>query len=119
MRRRSKVSARLQSIIDPRLEKPLLHMHAANDVDSFWAAVQDVIGAAIPTCFIGLTLQHGPISPRIAKATQKLPGSFSRVCRLRNISTLIRTGKLYSLAISFPMSATSGGPRFTAVVWLR
>jgi DNA-binding CsgD family transcriptional regulator len=47
-----------------------------NDVDSFWNAVQDVIGAAIPTCFIGLTLQHGPISPRIAKATKKLPGTF-------------------------------------------
>jgi DNA-binding CsgD family transcriptional regulator len=58
------------------LERPLLHLHAANDVDSFWNAVQDVIGAAVPTCFIGLTLQHGPISPRIAKATQKLPISF-------------------------------------------
>jgi len=76
MKRRSKASASPQSIVDPRLEKLLLHLHAANDVDSFWTAVQDVIGAAIPTCFIGLTLQHGPISPRIAKATQKLPGSF-------------------------------------------
>ena len=66
----------LQSTVDPTLEKPLLHLHAANDVDSFWNAVQDVIGAAVPTCFIGLTLQHGPISPRIAKATKKLPGSF-------------------------------------------
>ena len=101
MKRRSKATARPQSIIDPILEKPLLNLHAANDVDSFWNAVQDVIGAAVPTCFIVLTLQHSPISPRIAKATQKLPVAFSRVCRLRNISTLIRTGKLYSLAISF------------------
>jgi DNA-binding CsgD family transcriptional regulator len=76
MRRRSKVSARLQSIIDPRLEKPLLHLHAAINVDSFWNAVQDVIEAALPTCFIGLTLQHSPILPRIAKSTEKLSGSF-------------------------------------------
>ena len=76
MKRRSKATARPQSTIDPILEKPLLHLHAANDVDSFWNAVQDVIGAAVSTRFIGLTLQHSPISPRIAKATQKLSGGF-------------------------------------------
>jgi DNA-binding CsgD family transcriptional regulator len=76
MNRRSKANARVQPTVDPTLERPLLHLHAVNDVDSFWNAVQDVIGAAVPTCFIGLTLQHGPISPRIAKATKKLPGSF-------------------------------------------
>ena len=76
MNRRSKANARVQPTVDPTLERPLLHLHAVNDVDSFWNAVQDVIGVAVPTCFIGLTLQHGPISPRIAKATKKLPGSF-------------------------------------------
>jgi DNA-binding CsgD family transcriptional regulator len=76
MKRRSIATAGLQSIVDPRLEKPLLHLHAAIDVGSFWQAVQDVIGAAFPACFIGLTLQHSPISPRIAKSTKKLPGSF-------------------------------------------
>ena len=76
MKRQSIAAAGVQSIIDPRLEKPLLHLHAAIDVGSFWQAVQDVIGAAFPACFIGLTLQHSPISPRIAKSTKKLPGSF-------------------------------------------
>src|SRR6266513_1377593 len=76
MRRPSKVSARLQSIVDPRLEKPLLHLHAAINVDSFWNAVQDVMEAALPTCFIGLTLQHSPIFPGITKSTEKLSGSF-------------------------------------------
>ena len=76
MRRRPRVSARLQSIIDPTLEKPLLHLHAAINVDSFWNAVQDVMEAALPTCFIGLTLQHSPIFPGIAKSTEKLSGSF-------------------------------------------
>src|SRR5436305_8485696 len=76
MNRRSKATTRLQSVLDPTLEKPLLHLHAAIDVDSFWKGVQDVIEAALPNCFIGLTLQHNPILPRIAKSTQKLPGSF-------------------------------------------
>src|SRR5437763_1993531 len=76
MKRRSKATTRLQSVLDPTLEKPLLHLHAAIDVDSFWKAVQNVIQAALPTCFIGLMLQHRPILPRIVKSTKKLPGSF-------------------------------------------
>jgi hypothetical protein len=54
MKRRSKATTRLQSVLDPTLEKPLLHLHAAIDVDSFWKAVQNVIQAALPSCFIGL-----------------------------------------------------------------
>src|SRR5215472_3664150 len=76
MEQRFKASARVQSILDPIWEKPLLRLHAATDVDSFWKAVQNVIQAALPTCFIGLTLQHSPILPRIAKSTKKLSGSF-------------------------------------------
>jgi DNA-binding CsgD family transcriptional regulator len=70
------MTARVESIVDRRMERPLLHLHAASDVDSFWQSVQDVIGAVIPTRFIGLTLQHSPISPRIARSTQKLSASF-------------------------------------------
>src|SRR5215469_6249903 len=76
MEQRFNASAGVQSILDPILEKPLLRLHAATDVDSFWKAVQNVIQAALPTCFIGLTLQHSPIFPRIAKSTKKLSGSF-------------------------------------------
>src|SRR5204862_8001866 len=76
MNRRSKATTRRQSVLDPTLKKPLLHLHAAIDVDSFWKGVQDVIEAALPNCFIGLSLQHSAILPRIAKSTQKLPGSF-------------------------------------------
>src|SRR5215831_13657372 len=76
MKRRSKATIRLQSVLDPTLEKPLLHLHAAIDVDSFWKGVQDVIEAALPNCFIGLTLQHSPFLPRITKSTEKLAASF-------------------------------------------
>src|SRR4030095_8648106 len=76
MKRRSKPTVGLYSVTDPRLEKPLLHLHAAIDVDSFWKAVQNVIQSAVPNCFIGLTLQHSPILPRITKSTEKLAASF-------------------------------------------
>src|SRR5438094_25963 len=62
MQRRSKASTKRRSMVDPTLEKPLLNLHAATDIDSFWKAVQQVIEAALPTCSIGPTLQHTPIS---------------------------------------------------------
>ena len=71
-----KATPRVQSIVDTTLERPLLNLHAAIDLDTFWKAVQNVIQAALPSCFIGLTLQHSPILPRIAKSTKKLSGSF-------------------------------------------
>ncbi len=76
MKRQRKAAPRAQSIVDSTLERPLLNLHAAIDVDSFWKAVQNVIQAAIPSCFIGLTLQHSPILPRITKSTEKLAASF-------------------------------------------
>src|SRR5437879_13052843 len=76
MNRRSKATTMPQAGLDATLGKALLHRHAAIVFDSFLKGVQDVIEAALPNCFIGLTLQHSPILPRIAKSTQKLPGSF-------------------------------------------
>jgi DNA-binding CsgD family transcriptional regulator len=76
MKRRSKASIKRRSIVDPTLEKPLLHLHAATDIDSFWKAVQQAIRAALPSCFIGLTLQHTPILPRIVRSTKRVTDSF-------------------------------------------
>src|SRR5215475_11902695 len=76
MEQRFKASTRVQSILDPIWEKPLLRLHAATDVDSFWKAVQNVIQVALPNCFIGLTLQHSSFFPRITKSTEKLAASF-------------------------------------------
>src|SRR5262249_56023163 len=75
-KRQRKATPRMQSIVDPTLERPLLNLHAAIDVDSFWKAVQNVIQAALPSCFIGLTLQHSSFLPRITKSTEKLAASF-------------------------------------------
>ena len=79
MKRRAKASIKRQSIVDPTLEKPLLHLHGATNIDSFWKAVQQVIEAALPSCFIGLTLQHSPILPRVMRSTRKIPAGISAV----------------------------------------
>jgi len=75
-KRQRKATSGVQSIVDPTLERPLLNLHASIDVESFWKAVQNVIQAALPSCFIGLTLQHSPFLPRITKSTEKLAASF-------------------------------------------
>ena len=79
MKRQAKASAKRRSIVEPILEKPLLHLHAATDIDSFWKAVRQVIEAALPSCFIGLTLQHSPILPRVMRSTRKIPAGISAV----------------------------------------
>src|SRR3989442_7015260 len=84
MKRRSKASIKRRSIVDPTLEKPLLDLHAATDIDSFWKAVRQVIDAALPNCFIGLTLQHTPILPRIVRSTKKMSDRFFLFAPIEN-----------------------------------
>src|SRR6266571_9134494 len=100
MKPRSKATA--ASIVDPGLEKPLLHLHAANNADSFWQAVQDVIRAALPTCFIGLTLQHNPILPRIARSTKSLPGSFFPIAPIEKYFNIHSHRNLVLISEFFP-----------------
>jgi len=66
----------MTSAFDPALEKSLLSLHAAIDVDSFWKAVRRIIGTAMPSCAIGLTLQHHPIIPTITRWTHLLDDVF-------------------------------------------
>src|SRR5438477_8968065 len=104
MKRRSKATTRLQSVLDPTLEKPLLHLHAAIDVDSFWKAVQNVIQAALPSCFIGLTLQHSPFLPRITKSTQKLAASFFPIMAVKKYFSTHPHRNIVLINDFFPMS---------------
>ncbi len=69
--------AATETILGSVVEKPLLQLHAAPRLESFWKAVQRVIDAALPGSLVGLTLQHHPISPFIAKWSRPiLDGSF-------------------------------------------
>ena len=56
-----------------RLEKSLFALHSAVDVDSFWKAVQRVLAESLPTCNIGITLQHNPVRPMVAKWQHPIP----------------------------------------------
>jgi DNA-binding CsgD family transcriptional regulator len=70
------IDAKHGSLIDPAIEKHLLALHAAMEVDPFWEAIHELIGAAIPNQVIGLTLQHNPILPLIAKWTAPMADGF-------------------------------------------
>jgi len=76
MRPALQIDAKRGSLIDPAIEKYLLALHAAQDLDSFWGAIQELIGAAIPNQVIGLTLQHNPILPLTAKWTAPMADGF-------------------------------------------
>src|SRR5436190_12002615 len=65
-----------ESMIDPVLERPLLGLHRALDVDAFWKATQQLLSAAMPNRLIRLTFQSNPVSPRIVRRTLPLPDGF-------------------------------------------
>ena len=69
MKRISRVGTKREPVIDPSLEKPLLCLHAAMNLGSFWKAIQQLLSAAIPNRLIGLMLQPNPILPMTARWT--------------------------------------------------
>jgi DNA-binding CsgD family transcriptional regulator len=74
----------LEPVIDPALEKPLLSLHAAMNVGSFWKAVQQLLAAAMPNRLIGLMLQPNPVLPMIARWTRPMPNGFFAAEPLEN-----------------------------------
>jgi DNA-binding CsgD family transcriptional regulator len=71
-----KTGSKLESVIDPALEKPLLSLHAAMNLGSFWKAIQQLLSAAMPNRLIGLMLQPNPILPMIARWTSPMRDGF-------------------------------------------
>src|SRR5262249_19699946 len=65
-----------EPIIDPVIERPLLSLHRATNVDSFWKAAQQLLSAAIPNCLLRLTLQQIQSLPTSARTTRRLPKGF-------------------------------------------
>jgi len=100
-----------QRVIDPALERPLLNLHRAMDIRSFWKAVQRLLSAAVPNRVIGLTLQHTPILPLIARWTQPMPRGFFAAEPLQSYvakrprQKFVRIGALFSNRRSFIKSA--------------
>jgi len=61
---------------DSRIEKALLSLHAALDLEALWKAIQRIINASMADSVIGLTLQHNPVFPLIAKSTHPIAHGF-------------------------------------------
>jgi DNA-binding CsgD family transcriptional regulator len=76
MRRISKGGRKRESVIDTALEKPLLCLHAAMNVGSFWKAIQHLLSVAVPNRLVGLMLQPNPILPMIARWTAPMRDGF-------------------------------------------
>jgi DNA-binding CsgD family transcriptional regulator len=54
-------------------EKSVFALHSAVDVDSFWKAVPRVVASVSPFCNLGMTLQHNPVRPMLAKWLHPIP----------------------------------------------
>src|SRR5205814_5358849 len=76
MTRIAGVGTKREPVIDPVLERPLLGLHRAMNVDSFWKAVQRLLSAAMPNRVMGMTLQHNPILPMITRWTLPMSDGF-------------------------------------------
>jgi hypothetical protein len=76
MRGDSWLVSKREPVIGPALEKPLLKLHRAMDVKSFWKAVHRLLSASIAYHSVGLLLQQNPSAPVIAKWTRFMPDDF-------------------------------------------
>ena len=76
MRGNSWLGSKREPVIGPALEKPLLKLHRATDVKSFWKAVHRLLSASIEYHSVGLLLQQNPSAPVIAKWTRFMPDDF-------------------------------------------
>jgi DNA-binding CsgD family transcriptional regulator len=88
----------LEPAVDPALGRPLLSLHRAMDVNSFWKAVQQVLSVAIPSRVIGLTFRRNPALPIITRWTRPRPGDFFAVEPLK--SYLVGTGRNKCMRLS-------------------
>src|SRR5438093_3046067 len=102
MRRSTGVSVRRGSVADPAVEKYLLSLQRAMNVDAFWKAAQQLLTAAVPNRAIGFTLQHNPILPPFVRWTLPMPDGFFAAEPLRSYiaaqrrKTIVRISDLFS-----------------------
>jgi DNA-binding CsgD family transcriptional regulator len=83
------------------LEKPLLKLHRAIDVRSFWKAVHQLLSASIPYHSVGSSLQQSPGVTVISRWTLRMPGDFFVAEPLRNYAMDPQRKKLVRLADLF------------------
>jgi DNA-binding CsgD family transcriptional regulator len=111
VRGNSSLVGKREPVIDPGLEKPLLKLHSAVDVKSFWKAVHRVLSISIPNHSAGLSLQQSPGVPLLSRWTRSIPNDFFVSEPLRSYGMqqrrkkLVRVADLFTNRSSFERSA--------------
>ena len=86
-----------EPVIDPALQRPLLKLHRAVNIKSFWKSVQRLLSASIANHSVGLTLQQDPSVPVVAKWTRSMPEDFFAAEPLNRCAMQSRRRKLLRL----------------------
>jgi Response regulator containing a CheY-like receiver domain and an HTH DNA-binding domain len=100
-----------EPVMGPTLEKPLLKLHRAMDVKSFWKAVYRLLSDSIAYHSVGLLLQQSPSAPVIAKWTRFMPDDFFATEALKRCAVqrprkkIVRLNDLFRTRSSFVRSA--------------
>src|SRR3989442_5126249 len=95
------VEAKRGSMVDPGIEKYLLSLQRAMNVDAFWKAAQQLLTAAVPNRLIGFTLQHNPILPPLARWTRPVPDGFFAAEPLKSYIAAQRRKKIVRISDLF------------------
>ena len=99
-----------EPVIDQGLERPLLKLHRAMDVNSFWKALHRLLSASIANYSVGLLLQQDTNVPVIAKWTRSTPDdfftaeAFKRCARQRPGQKIVRLNDPFHNRSSFVRS---------------
>src|ERR1043166_2254573 len=101
MRGNDGTSSKTQPVTNPALEKPLLKLHRAIDVRSFWKAVHRLLSASIPNHSVGSSLQQSSGVPVISRWTLRMPNDFFVAEPLRSYAMHPRRKKLVRLVDCF------------------
>jgi DNA-binding CsgD family transcriptional regulator len=86
-----------EPVIGPALEKPLLRLHRAMDMKSFWRAIHRLLSASIANHSVGLLLQQNPNVPVTAKWTRSEPDESFAAQALKRCASQPRRKKLVRL----------------------
>jgi len=98
----SKAAGHLELVINRAVEKPLLKLHRAMDVKSFWRAVHQLLSAAMPNRAIGLSLQQNPGVAIISRWTRAMPDGFFVADRVKGYAGQRPRKKLARMDDLFP-----------------
>lgn len=101
MRPIPEIQERRGSLLDPAVEKHLLDLHGAMDLDSFWKATRQLLSSAAPNQVLGLTLQHNPVSPLVARWTLPMSDGFFATQPLKRLVSAPSRKKIVRIADLF------------------